>query len=138
MLHSAVHGKLPIMRSRLQNVFVAVLLSGAVAAAPAWAFRCGNRLVVEGDTQATVLARCGEPSEVRTRAVLRPAVFWRYGRALRAGPGVMEVEVDTWIYNLGPNRLMRRLRFEDGIVVEIETLGYGYHESSPTHNSRSP
>ena len=40
--------------------------------------------------------------------------------------GEIEVPVETWIYNLGPNKLMRRIRFEDGIVVEIETLGYGY------------
>jgi hypothetical protein len=26
---------------------------------------------------------------------------------------------------------MRRLRFEDGKVVEIETLGYGYYEQNP-------
>jgi hypothetical protein len=37
------------------------------------------------------------------------------------------VSVESWIYNLGPNKLMRRIRFEDGIVVQIETLGYGYH-----------
>jgi hypothetical protein len=38
------------------------------------------------------------------------------------------VPVENWIYNLGPNKLMRRLRFEGGIVAEIETLGYGYHD----------
>jgi hypothetical protein len=40
----------------------------------------------------------------------------------------MEVPVESWIYNLGPNKLMRRLRLEGGVVVEIETLGYGYFE----------
>jgi hypothetical protein len=42
------------------------------------------------------------------------------------GDGYTEVPVDIWVYNLGPNKLMRRIRFEDGVVVAIETLGYGY------------
>ena len=44
------------------------------------------------------------------------------------GESYIEVPVENWIYNLGPNKLMRRLRFEGGVVAEIETLGYGYHE----------
>jgi Protein of unknown function (DUF2845) len=35
------------------------------------------------------------------------------------------------VYNLGPSKLMRRLRFEDGKLVDIETLGYGYYEQNP-------
>jgi hypothetical protein len=34
--------------------------------------------------------------------------------------------VEVWIYNFGPNKLMQRIRFEDGVVVRIESLGYGY------------
>jgi hypothetical protein len=40
---------------------------------------------------------------------------------------MVEIPVETWLYNLGSNQLMRRLRFEDGKVVEIETLGYGFN-----------
>jgi hypothetical protein len=32
----------------------------------------------------------------------------------------------VWLYNLGPHQVMRRVRFQDGRVVAIETLGYGY------------
>ena len=112
---------------------LAGLTLAALAATPAWAFRCGTHLITEGDTQESVRAKCGEPSQVQHRNVLRPAVIWRYGRPYRVGGGDLDVEIETWIYNLGPNRFMRRLRFEDGVVVEIETLGYGYHESSSTH-----
>jgi hypothetical protein len=38
------------------------------------------------------------------------------------------VAVEFWTYNLGRQKLMRRLRLEDGLVVEIETLGHGYHD----------
>ena len=36
--------------------------------------------------------------------------------------------METWTYNFGPNKLMRRVRFVDGIVEEVETLGYGYND----------
>ena len=100
---------------------------------PAWAFRCGTHLITEGDTQEAVRAKCGDPAQVQHRSVLRPAVVWRYGRPYRVGNGDIDVVIESWIYNLGPNHFMRRLRFEDGVVVEIETLGYGYNESTSDH-----
>jgi len=41
---------------------------------------------------------------------------------------MVEVPVEYWTYNFGPNKLMRRIRFVDGLVEEIETLDYGYNE----------
>jgi uncharacterized protein YvpB len=38
----------------------------------------------------------------------------------------VEIPVEVWVYNLGPNKLMRRLRFEDGLLVNVDELGYGY------------
>ena len=43
------------------------------------------------------------------------------------GEDAIEIIVEIWTYNLGPNKLMRQIRFEDGIVVDIDTLGYGYN-----------
>lgn len=125
--------------SKIRRHSILVALGCAtLLAAPAWAFRCGNRLVTEGDTQESVRARCGNPSEIRRRQLLRPAVLWRHGRPFRVGNGPIEVTGESWIYNLGPNRFMRRVRFEDGVVVEIETLGYGYHEGSSPPASIEP
>ncbi len=121
-----------------RHSILAALCCTALLAAPAWAFRCGNRLVTEGDTQESVRAKCGNPSEVRRQQLLRPAVIWRYGRPFRVGNGAIEVTGESWIYNLGPNRFMRRVRFEVGVVVEIETLGYGYHEGSSPPASTEP
>jgi hypothetical protein len=107
---------------------VAVLVLGLFAASPAFAFRCGTRIVAEGDTQSEVLAKCGEPADVvRQRSVFRRPMIWADGRPYYVGRDYIEVPVESWIYNLGPNKLMRRVRFEDGIVAEIETLGYGYN-----------
>jgi len=40
-----------------------------------------------------------------------------------------EVIVTEYVYNLGPRKLMRRLVFEGGVLVSIESLGYGYRET---------
>jgi hypothetical protein len=109
----------------------AVLLLGLLASSPAFAFRCGSKIVVKGDTRSEVAAKCGEPADIVTqRSVFRRPVIWTHGRPYYIGEDYIEVPVESWIYNLGPHKLMRKLRFEGGIVTEIETLGYGYHERS--------
>lgn len=104
----------------------AVLLAGLTLPGAAWAMRCGTRLVVEGDSDFDVRAKCGEPTEISRRYILRPAVVWLNGRPVQVGNGPIEVPVETWTYNLGPLRFMQQLRIEDGKVVRIDTLGYGY------------
>jgi hypothetical protein len=115
------------------NKLLAVLVIlglGLAGAAPAHAFRCGTHLVHEGDTRAQVAAKCGDPTDVERRSVWRRPVVWYGGHPYYVGQDFVEIPVETWVYNLGPNKLMRRVRFEDGKVAEIETLGYGYHERS--------
>lgn len=98
-------------------------------ASPAFAFRCGTRLVAEGDSRAEVVAKCGEPADIATqRSVFRRPVVWTYGRPYYIGENYIEVDVENWTYNLGPHKLMRRLRFEGGVLADIETLGYGYND----------
>jgi hypothetical protein len=109
--------------------FTALLVLGLLATTPALAdgFRCGTRLVLEGSTRSEVAARCGEPTEVVTmRSVYRRPVIWTRGRPYFIGEDFIEVPVESWVYNLGPNKLMRRIRFEGGVLTEIESLGYGY------------
>lgn len=122
-------------------LWLALALGGAVAPVDghADALRCGGRLVSEGDTPAAVRAKCGEPSEVSRSARLKAPVIWRHGRPIRVGNEAIEVQVESWVYNLGPSRFMRRVRFEDDRVVSIETLGYGYRKehSSPDSNAQS-
>jgi hypothetical protein len=108
--------------------FTALLLLGLLASSPAFAFRCGTKIITEGATRTEVLAKCGEPADMVTlRSVYRRPVIWSHGRPYYIGADFMEVPVEHWVYNLGPHKLMRRLRFEGGVVTEIETLGYGHH-----------
>lgn len=110
---------------------LATLLLAALLAptAQADAMRCGSKLVNSGDTQSEVRELCGEPTDVQTRTVVRRRYFDRYGRRFNFGEQIEEeVAVEVWTYNLGPYKLQRRVLFIDGLVDEIETLGYGYHE----------
>ena len=107
-----------------------------LASSPAHALRCGSKLVLEGMLESEVLAHCGEPAVVRDLGFTvrsyhplahRPphgGVLFRYG----PGHYYQEVLVTEYIYNFGPRKLMRRLRFEGGVLADVETLGYGYTE----------
>ena len=107
-----------------------------LAAAPAEAFRCGNRIVKEDMHEAQVRRACGDPTTVRhigrtLRSVDVPIERHPGGWTKRHFPGVgftQEVIVTEYVYNFGPRKLMRRLVFEGGVLVSIESLGYGYRE----------
>ena len=51
-----------------------------------------------------------------------------YYRTPGVGHFATEVVVTEFIYNFGPRKLMRRLIFEGNVLVEIESIGYGYLE----------
>jgi hypothetical protein len=89
--------------------------------------RCGSKLVVAGESRASVRSKCGDPVDVTHQTIFRRPTFVFRGRLYHGDEEAVEVE--NWTYNLGPNHFMRRVRFVDGIVENIETLDYGYHET---------
>lgn len=116
---------------------VAALLL-ATLADPAWALRCGSRIIKEGMPEAEVIDLCGEPASVqRMGFVLRPFIIKRpAGKPGHHSTGRFyggyheELEVVEMLFNFGPHRLMRLIRFEGGKVSYMETAGYGYREKS--------
>lgn len=109
----------------------------ALSAALSWAgvaaadsFRCGTKLLSDGDSSDKVEALCGPPTDIQRRTILQSPVYYNHGRRYYGSYGVSEVLVEYWTYNLGPSKLMRRLRFEDGLLVDVETLSHGYHSAS--------
>jgi hypothetical protein len=106
-----------------------------LAASPAWGLRCGNQLVDVGDYQFTVFRKCGSPLYTNHRIEYRvvrwynPGLDWGwYNRWYN--PGVdweryIPVEVEEWFYDFGATRFMQLLRFENGRLVYIQSLGYG-------------
>lgn len=99
-------------------LFIALLAWGGAAVA-AVELKCGDTLVSRGAFQAEVRVQCGNP-------------FWvnEWVQAHVLGPeGPLEltetVRVSEWYFHFGPNRLMRRVTFHNGRLVNSETLGYG-------------
>lgn len=95
------------------------------AAAPAYALRCGNDLVSEGDRSSEVRRLCGDPEQIeeREKQVTRGVIDPLTGGYVEI---TETIEITEWTYNFGPRRLMRRLRFENGQLVDIDSLGFGY------------
>lgn len=102
------------------------------------AFRCGSKLVKDGMHEVQVIAICGEPTTRRDLGVAVRYYDYRYfrksspGERLYRTPGsgnfASEVVITEYVYNFGPRKLMRRLIFEGGVLVTIESIGYGYIE----------
>jgi hypothetical protein len=111
------------MKSGLARAAFATALV-LLAANPAYAFRCGTRIITRGDHAEKILKFCGEPASVQTRLSQRAYFSEFHGRAV---PGMVEdVVVEEWTYNFGPRQLMRVVRLENGFVADIKHLGYGY------------
>ena len=127
------------MRIRLSPLkyVTAALLALTLFSTPAYAFRCGNKIVTKDMHEAQVRRACGEPTTMRNigRALrnINIPIESNYGGGWTAHhfPGYgfsQEVVITEYVYNFGPRKLMRRLLFEGGVLVSIETLGYGYRE----------
>jgi hypothetical protein len=115
------------MRPEFAAALALAAALGWAATASADSFRCGSRLVTDGDSTDKVEALCGAPDSIRRSEVLRRPVRWYRGRPYYLGLEPVPIPIEYWTYNLGPNKLMRRLKFEDGLLVDVETLGHGYH-----------
>src|SRR3954470_341624 len=97
------------MMNALRPLLCVIALS-SVRTVRADDFRCGDRLVSDGDKAELVRDRCGAPSEIRVERKLVPPVVWRNGRPIRVPGDDREVVVEFWTYNLGPDRLIRQLK----------------------------
>jgi len=120
------------------TITAAILALGALLlSAPAHALRCGDKVVREGMLDVEVVAYCGEPTAVRDRGFVVRAytpfemLRLKGAEGVRFGPGNFyhHVQVTEYIYNFGPRRLVRKLRFEGGELKDIETLGHGWREA---------
>ena len=95
------------------------------ASDPAHALRCGSRLVKDGMHETEVKAICGEPVSERSLGYVIRSYYHRgYGYTGYNN----EVLVTELVYNFGPRKLMRKLRFEGVLLTSIETIGYGYRD----------
>ncbi|MBI3803682.1 MAG: DUF2845 domain-containing protein [Nitrospirae bacterium] len=77
-------------------------------------YACDAPAVSIGQTKGEVKAICGAPSSIEKQK------GGKRSRDRHAG------DVEAWHYNLGPQQLVRVLRFEKGRLTQIETGGYGW------------
>lgn len=115
------------MRALLSS---ALLLSTLLlpARGDAATLRCGNQLAADGASKSDVLMRCGEPmaKDTRTESV---------GASTRTQDSdsgtttsqrhVVHKTIEEWTYNFGPSRLMQIAVFDNGVLVDVRSGGYG-------------
>ena len=109
-----------------------MLLAAALAfsgPAAADSMRCGTKLMTDGDPADKVEAYCGRPASIERHEIVRP-YYYNHGYPIHSA---YEVSVELWTYNFGPNKLMYRLRFEDGLLVDVDTLSHGYHSANESY-----
>ena len=118
---------------------VSLILVAMLATSPAHAFRCKSKIVVDGMHELQVIAACGQPTTIRHIGYTLRAFDFGYRSHYPGGistgrtyPGYgnlhQQVIVTEYVYNFGPRKFMRRLIFEGGVLVTIESIGYGYLE----------
>jgi hypothetical protein len=111
-----------------------VVISLIIFSGQALALKCGHRLVNKGDAKAKVYSRCGSPDYSETRELYIPQncnqnnYVDEYGYSDSSDnyqDCYVEI-IDVLTYNFGPRKFMRELVFIDGILRDINSLGYGY------------
>jgi hypothetical protein len=104
---------------------IGLLLMLAAPAEAGDSMRCGSRLVAVEARAAELLSICGEPAY---RDVWSPQAL---------APGAV-AEQEEWIYNFGPQQLLRVIRLRNARVVDIDSDGYGFTESDPGDRRCAP
>jgi len=119
----------------LASITIVLLLTSTSA----FGFRCGRKIVTENMHEAQVIRACGSPTTSRHLGYALRSTFLPVRR--HASPGLSvehfpgyahyteEVALTEYVYNFGPRKFMRRLVFEGGVLIKIETIGYGYREN---------
>lgn len=88
------------------------------ATASAQRLSCDDGVVEMSDSKYLVESKCGEPTFTDATRVMR--VFERDDEVLQEF-----VEVEDWLYDFGPNRLVVVLTFEKDRLIGMRSFGYG-------------
>ena len=114
--------------------FLAVGLLLWAATATANGLRCENKLVQTGDSAYDVKSLCGPPDDVQQRTEKR-RVRRAVQRECAQGPCTIviddevEIQIELWTYDFGPQRFLQYLTFEEGKLVHVKSGGYGHKKT---------
>ncbi len=81
-----------------------------------WTLRCHGQLVYEGDSQETVLKKCGEPKDkelLSTTQTLYNSDGVQYGAA--------PFRTEIWTYQSSPQDFIYHVHFTDRVVTSISS-----------------
>jgi hypothetical protein len=111
---------------KLAAVGSAFVVVAALAAPDARAdtMRCDGGLVAPGDSRVDLLGKCGAPTFQDRRTDLRGGVAWDEASGVGASRQV-DVALETWTYDHGPNRFVMTVVLDGGRIRSIERGGYG-------------
>jgi len=112
------------MKKTRAVALASLIVLGLASTSNAYAMRCGTRIITKGDHVSKLLRYCGEPDFAQSRAAQR-SYHNRFGQILFTGL-YEEILIQEWTYNLGPNKLMRVVKMENGVITQVQHLGYGY------------
>jgi len=105
---------------------LSLMFAACMLVSNAHAMRCGKALVSKGDHFIEVLNKCGEPTY---REDYTELLVTRTHHKLVTLEVVKPIVTTDWVYNFGPHQFMRLVRFKNGVVRGILTLGAGYRKS---------
>ena len=99
-----------------------IVLASFFVTFSAYALTCKGKIISIGDWESTVIAACGTPtnSYQYTEKVVNN---YREDTALKV---ITENQMTRNVYNLGAQKFMTALIFQNGKLIKIETGGYGY------------
>ena len=89
---------------------------------------CGSQLIEKGSTSADLLEYCGKPTQVTRNGRVNGLIGNTHTASGITSQATGDFDVETWTYDFGPNLLMEQVRIENGIVVQIDSLGYGHDQ----------
>lgn len=128
------------MKTHLTILLCALALSLSLLpnAAQALAFRCDSYVVDVGMHKVEVLKKCGNPA-MRDQRVERRRLGVSQSHSQRVASSrpnhthrhtleyerEIEIHIEEWVYNFGPQRFMQLLTFEDGRLSKIQDLERG-------------
>ncbi len=102
----------------IRNILAFVIISlAALNNCFAAGFYCGKYIVAIGDTTYDVSMKCQKPIG---SDVIQEVTHAEWKK--------IYIKRETWLYNWGPNRFMKKLIFVNDKLQEIKDLGYGYLE----------
>jgi len=87
--------------------------------------RCQGRLVYLGDTKAKVLDKCGDPDQLDQWEEDHNSYIsqiYDYGKEQYIAPKLIKgpILMERWTYNMGSNKFIRYLYFQNGELTKIE------------------